>query len=179
MYELKAGSKLTWGTPYWIIAKVARIYGKAGIDLDPAGNRERILPFVKKTLFPPRSRNPQHPDSIPDGLSCLWEGNVFVNPPYGPALAKWFNQALDSQLYHWANVMMLAPANTARHCWQNAGFAASICFLEGRVTFEGAENGAGFASALIFWTADETLRQRFEREWMDDGLIVRPVSSFS
>lgn len=155
--------RVAYGSPTWLVEKICNIFG-GKIDLDPAGDHDRILPGVVKTLFE---------DSIPDGLSRPWKGNVFVNPPYGEGLDAWFVNALESHVQG-ANVILLCPSNTSRGCWGIATFAASIYFHRGRITFHGEPNCAAFSSTMILWS-DIPTRDRFEKEWRDHGLIVRPA----
>ncbi len=156
--------RTAYGTPSCVLEKVSDAFG-GRIHLDPAGDRKRILPGIDRTLFR---------DSNPHGLNSLWHGNVYVNPPYGDSLEKWFDHALASHLHVNANVQMLVPANTSRECWRSVLFAASICFIRGRLTFHGCKNCAAFSSAIILW-GDRQTQYKFEKAWRDYGLIVRPI----
>ncbi|EFJ48234.1 hypothetical protein VOLCADRAFT_104908 [Volvox carteri f. nagariensis] len=68
-------ASVEWYTPQCILDKVAEMFGPGGIDLDPCSSEAANTRVKAGRFF----------DVALDGLSeaCRWEGNVFVNPPFG------------------------------------------------------------------------------------------------
>ena len=80
---------------------------------------------------------------------------VFVNPPYGRALAAWVAKARGEVDGGRARtVVALLPARPDTGYWHDhiAGRAA-VFFLRGRLRFGGGGNSAPFPSALAVWGA--------------------------
>jgi hypothetical protein len=73
MGGLKSSESVEWYTPKIYIEAARDVMGS--IDLDPASS-EMANEIVKATRYITQ-------DDIPDGLSQNWEGNVWLNPPYG------------------------------------------------------------------------------------------------
>ncbi|WP_419154285.1 DNA N-6-adenine-methyltransferase [Weissella viridescens] len=94
-----------------------------------------------------------------NALECEWDGNVFINPPYGKQLKYFVKKAFEEYKRDSDRVIvMLIPARTDTSYWHDYIFEnAKIEFLRGRLKFE--VNGeskypAPFPSALvIFGTA--------------------------
>lgn len=89
-----------------------------------------------------------------DGLIQPWLGRVFMNPPYGREIPKWMEKAESESRVRASLVVCLVPARTDTRWFQRAlKMSSAIVFLPGRLTFEGAEAGAPFPSALIIYGA--------------------------
>ena len=67
-------------TPQYILDAVIACMG--AIDLDPASN-SREIPNV------PAAR---HYTAQDNGLIQPWEGRVFLNPPFGAGVERWFSK---------------------------------------------------------------------------------------
>src|SRR5690348_10862313 len=75
------------------------VFGR--FDLDPCAPRRSRT----------RVRAKKHLTAEDDGLSAPWRGVVFVNPPYGRALARWVAKARrEVELKHAKTVVALLPA---------------------------------------------------------------------
>lgn len=79
-----------------------------------------------------------------DGLIQPWlESRCWCNPPYGRGSGGWLGKCVGN------DVVALLPARTEtkrfKIVWEHAD---AICFISGRLTFEGADHPAPFPSAL-------------------------------
>jgi phage N-6-adenine-methyltransferase len=85
-----------------------------------------------------------------DGLSQIWSGVCWMNPPYGREISLWVRKAYESALEAGTVVVCLLPARTDTKWWHNYVIARAerICFIRGRLRFSG-KGPAPFPSALI------------------------------
>ncbi|MBS0950559.1 adenine methyltransferase [Weissella minor] len=91
-----------------------------------------------------------------DSLNTEWQGNVFINPPYGTALKRFVKKAYEEHLRDSTRVIvMLIPARTDTSYWHDYIFGkAKVEFLRGRLKFEiqgKPSYPAPFPSALIIY----------------------------
>ncbi len=172
-----------WTTPPHIIEAVLRAFG-GGIDLDPCSNPDSIVPAATRIWLAKwadwyREDHPDLPDGVEvgDGLLATWGGNVFVNPPYSSgALGAFMARAEGMVEVRGGSAIFLVPSKTDIRAWQkHVRGAAAVCFIDGRLTFGGAEAGATFPSALVLWTADWVMRHRFALEVGHLGQVWRPA----
>jgi len=132
-----------WTTPLDLAQALASAVG-GSFDLDAAS------PGPSASPIPAR----RHYTMADDGLTQPWRGVVFLNPPYGRAVAQWIAKAStevsDSRAHM---VVALLPSNTDTAYWHDhiEGHAAYRRFLRGRLRFGNAENGATFGSVIVVW----------------------------
>ncbi len=109
-------------------------------DLDPCSPTNR-----------PWATASRHLTVRDDGLSQPWAGRVFLNPPYGPATAKWLARLAD----HGNGIaLVFARTETAmffEHVWPKAD---ALLFIRGRIHFHHADGrrahqNSGAPSVLI------------------------------
>lgn len=127
-----------WCTPQIVIDLIRKI-GPIGIDPCPC-DKSIVHPAV------------QYPGT--DGLALEWksDGIVFVNPPYGRAIAPWIKRCHDMRRAYSGEFIALVPARTDTRWWHAyAVTAAAWCFWRGRLVFLGAQGPAPFPSALLYW----------------------------
>jgi phage N-6-adenine-methyltransferase len=132
-----------WETPGELLKALHAVFGR--FDLDPCAPRRSRT----------RVRAKKHFTAEDDGLSAPWRGVVFVNPPYGRALARWVAKARrEVELKHARTVVALLPARPDTGYWHEpiAGRAV-VYFLRGRLRFGDGEQSAPFPSALAVWRA--------------------------
>jgi site-specific DNA-methyltransferase (adenine-specific) len=100
-----------------------------------------------------------------DGLSQLWDGTVFCNPPYGNGITdKWVKKASEA-VKQGATVVMLIPIRPGTvywHAYINYKLNVEVRILKGRLKFVGAKDSAPFESAIVIfhppgWWLQETL----------------------
>jgi len=87
-----------------------------------------------------------------DGLSQLWRGTCWMNPPYGREISLWVRKAYESSLEVGTIVVCLLPARTDTQWWHDyvISHAKSIGFIRGRLKFSG-KGPAPFPSALVMF----------------------------
>lgn len=84
-----------------------------------------------------------------DGLSQVWEGNVWCNPPYGRDVGRWVQKAHESAAEN-TTVVMLLPARTDTRWFHDyINGIAEVRFLRGRLRFGDARNTAPFPSMVV------------------------------
>lgn len=125
-------------TPARVLDVVIACLG--AIDLDPCSN-SHTDPAV------PAAR---HFTIAEDGLRHPWHGRVYMNPPYGDAIAGWIEKlAREYEAGHVTEAIALLPARTDTR-WFRRLAAHPVCFVDGRLRFSGAKAGAPFPSALVY-----------------------------
>ena len=89
-----------------------------------------------------------------DGLAQVWDGVVWMNPPYGRTIKAWMKKAFEA----WqggAVVVCLVPARTDTAWWHDyAAKATEIRFIRGRLKFEKPSmksDAAPFPSAIVIF----------------------------
>jgi len=121
-----------WYTPQFIFDALGIEF-----DLDPCSPGKEIVPWI-----PAR----HHLTIEEDGLTAVWEGNVFMNPPYGTDTPKWFKKLAEH-----GNGIGLVFARTDTQWFQNfVPLADGICFIRGRVSFISAKYAGVYARGHIF-----------------------------
>ncbi len=95
-----------------------------------------------------------------NGLIQHWDGNVFVNPPYGRGLANWFMKAIDE--IHLGNakvVVFLVPARTDTAWFHDQVLGkAELRFIRGRLKYDDIKQSAPFPSMLVIYRPDLSLK---------------------
>lgn len=87
-----------------------------------------------------------------DGLSQKWHGTVWMNPPYGRAIAKWIEKAHEYGTTG-GTAVALIPARTDTRYWHDFVMdATEIRFIKGRVRFGDSDAGAPFPSAIVVFS---------------------------
>ena len=152
-----------WNTPEKVLERV-RLLDMHGVGLDPCANKTSSV----------RAHTEYHEED--DGLSHDWRGHglVYMNPPYGKALLTWcgkmweeFRLASDGGARD--QIVALVPARPDTQWWHRfCAPADAVCFIEGRLKFQGAPAVAPFPSALIYYGAK---RHIFKAHFQDLGWI--------
>jgi len=92
-----------------------------------------------------------------NGLVQSWKGErVFLNPPYGKAIADWVKKAVKEILFNDCEVVVaLLPARTDVKWFHDyvyrKGYAKFI-FLKGRLKFSNWDVGAPFPSIIVVFS---------------------------
>jgi integrase/recombinase XerD len=99
-----------------------------------------------------------------DSLAQRWEGNCWMNPPYGRGVSNWMRKARQSAEDNGATVVCLVPARTDTAWWHEEvapyiGETVEARFLKGRLKFGGQENSAPFPSVIIVFHGNPLKKQ--------------------
>ena len=149
-------------TPREVLDAAAAVLGK--IDLDPCAEAHG-----DKANVPAR----EHFTKKADGLSKPWKGRVFMNPPYGLLVlpfVKYLLKQFESGAVTEAIVLVASRTETD---FFRAFDEAPVCFVDHRLHFSGAENGAMFPSAIFYLGTAH--RAAFERRFAQLGSVRPPA----
>ena len=148
----------SWITPEWLLKRLGPF------DLDPCACDPQPWPTAK-TMVTEKE----------DGLSYLWHGFVWLNPPYGRRMVIWLERMA---LHNNGIALVFARTETQafhRHVWP---FASALLFLEGRLNFHHPDGGlsryghnSGGPSVLIAY--GEMAKERL-MQCRDRGTLVIP-----
>lgn len=137
------GLSVEWLTPPGIIDRLGPF------DLDPCAPVDRPWPMAVK-----------HLTFLDDGLSHLWEGRVWLNPPYDKSIGTWLRRLADH-----GNGIALVFARTETDwffdkVWQRAH---AVYFLRKRLNFyrcDGARSrkNSGGPSCLVAYGVENQHR---------------------
>ena len=131
-----SSEKHDWATPWPLFRELDARFGPCELDV---GATERNAKCGK--FFSPED----------DGLSQVWHGVCWMNPPYGRALPHWMHKAVTEVREERARrVVCLLPSRTDTRWWHQYVLchATEIHYLRGRIRFEGADSSAPFPSVV-------------------------------
>lgn len=137
------GMSNEWLTPAYIIQNLGPF------DLDPCAHPTHFT--AKKRFVLPV-----------DGLSQKWNGNVWLNPPYGPETQRWLKKLADH-----GNGIALVFARTDTKWFRDASAVCSgMKFLTGRIRFIPAdgqnESNPAAPSLLIAYGKENAARLKHD-----------------
>jgi DNA N-6-adenine-methyltransferase (Dam) len=118
----------TWLTPPHILDALG------GFDLDPCAAPE-------PRPWPTAARHISLPE---DGLSAVWDGRVWMNPPYSSEAVRWLRRMA---LHGHGTALVFARTETGwffETVWREA---SAVLFLEGRLHFHRANGVRAHANA--------------------------------
>ena len=133
MMEVHYSSKTDlWATPQEFFDKYNEKYC---FTLDPCATKDN----TKCSKFFTKEDN---------GLEQVWEGVVWMNPPYGKEIGQWMKKAYEAS-QKGATVVCLVPSRTDTKWWHDYAMKGDIEFIKGRLKFGGSKNSAPFPSAIV------------------------------
>jgi hypothetical protein len=151
-----SSDSVEWYTPQHIVEHTINTLGE--IDLDPCSNEDKNIPAT------------HHYTKDDDGLSKIWNGRIYMNPPYGDTIGQWTEKLLSE--FNKGNVkeaIALLPARVDT-AWFRP-FTHAI-FVSGRLKFSGVDNSAPFPSVLIYlgnnWEKFKTEFKGIGEPWRKD-----------
>lgn len=122
-----------WGTPPIYIESARKVMGD--IHVDPASN-ERAQSIVKAETYYTKENS---------GLDKLWNGNVWLNPPYGRGEAMPFcKQLTESYVGGFVKQSIVLTNNVSDTAWWVATIGqhcTAICQPDHRIAFINPETG--------------------------------------
>lgn len=144
--SVHTGGRDNWRTPEHILELAREVFG-GEIGCDPCTTADN--PTKARVYWTEKD----------DGLSKGWADLTWINPPYSQA-ARW----LECVQVTGQEAIALIPARTDTKLWHRTVWptAQAICFWRGRIKFVGAEAGAPFPSALVYWGL---------RPWVFEGVM--------
>jgi len=131
-----------WETPQWLFDEYNKTYN-FNIDVCALPENAKC-----KEYFTPEK----------DGLTCVWKGNVWMNPPYGSEIKKWVKKASEESNKGNCTVVSLLPARTDTrwfHDYIYMGININIHFIKGRLKFGNSKNSAPFPSMIVIFNSLE------------------------
>jgi phage N-6-adenine-methyltransferase len=132
-----------WATPQEVFDELDREFG---FDLDPCATHEN----AKCARYFTRAD---------DGLVQEWRGLVFMNPPYGPAIAAWMRKAWEASQTTAELVVCLVPARTDTAWWHDYAARGDVRYLRGRLSFNG-HGTAPFPSCVVVFRNASRVTER-------------------
>lgn len=156
-----------WFTPKWLIEIAREVMG--GIDLDPA-SCPKANAIVKAHTFYTKKE---------DGLSKIWRGRVWCNPPYSMPLIADFSFSLLDFIGLEVPQACFLTRNATETKWCQALLAKCdrFCLLNKRVSFWHPEKPVGTDKCghILFYFGSNTIA--FEQLTKAHGLTFKGVMS--
>jgi hypothetical protein len=174
-------SQSDWETPPELFDTLWEEFG--GFDCDPCCHvtdytARRVLTAGSTRGALVYTAQPEEGASGTDGLNLPWDGQVYMNPPYGRGISAWVQKAVGEVMKGNASlVVALLPARTDTKWWQEFvcshvvpygrchchGLVDEVRFLPGRLRFVGAPASAPFPSAIVVWAFSKQVYRKGER----------------
>jgi phage N-6-adenine-methyltransferase len=98
---------------------------------------------------PENAKCPRYFTKADDGLSHIWTGRCWMNPPYGREIRAWMRKAWEAAQTTAELVACLVPARPGSGWFQDYAMRGELEFLPGRLRFGCAEHPAPFDSAVV------------------------------
>jgi phage N-6-adenine-methyltransferase len=136
---MHSSAKGDWGTPQWLFDRLDAVFE---FTRDAAASEHN-------------TKCDCYYDQYKDALTRSWGGDsVWLNPPYGRGIGEWITKAAQHK------TVALLPARPETKWFQTVWKQAEVvCFIEGRLKFEGAQHAAPFPSCLAVFGQAITPRQ--------------------
>jgi len=134
------------------------------IDLDPASN-SREIPNV------PAAR---HYTAQDNGLVQPWAGRVFLNPPFGSGVERWFSKLYQERSAgRTTEAIVLWKSATETAAWKTlTAISCRVCFPSARIQFTGPGDSSGSTfSPALFYVGD--MPERFATAFTAIGPVWR------
>lgn len=158
-----------WYTPPWIINLARSHMGQ--ITCDPASNKIAQQWIQAREYYTEKD----------DGLSKLWTGNVWLNPPYGKTNGKsnaeiWAEQLARYYEHQYVTQGYLLVSSKFGYKWFGSLLRRypSVTLWD-RVKFineRGEEGGQSKVATTLFYFGWQ--HDAFEAIWKDKGLVIFP-----
>jgi hypothetical protein len=149
-------------TPQYILDAVIACMG--AIDLDPCSNSEEI----------PNVPAARHYTTQDNGLVLPWAERVFLNPPFGPGVERWFSKLYQEQSSgRTTGAIVVWKSATETAAWKTfIAISCRVCFPYARIRFVGPSfserTGPTFSPALFYVG---TRAERFEEAFAEIGMV--------
>ena len=126
-HESSKNKTVEWYTPKHIFDAIGLTF-----DLDPCSPGKDIVPWIPaKECYTVEQ----------DGLMLPWNGNVWMNPPYGYETPIWLGLLAS----HGLGMALLFSRTDSKWFHKYAVMADAICFIKGRIQFINEKNAKAYA----------------------------------
>lgn len=141
-----------WGTPAYILDAARGALG-GDFDTDPASN-EKAQEFVRAGRFYTKEE---------DGLTKVWAGRVWLNPPYSRGACEQF---IEQAINRWRSGYIVSACILVNNFTDTEtgqmllNKASAVCFLRGRVHFldgEGERSKAPRQGQMVVLLGNERI----------------------
>jgi hypothetical protein len=156
--------QIEWWTPEWLWQAAADVMG--WIDLDPCSNSHENPTVPCPVRFTQQN----------DGLSQVWFGKMYMNPPWGRGIEKWVRKAVESYEQGGVTQAVLAVPASTETKWFSRLWNYPICFSQGRCFFIDGKTGdvppnGGPTPVAYIYLGDQI--ERFNQVFSQFGPVVR------
>ena len=158
---LLSGSK-EWFTPKEYIESIRQVLGE--IDLNPASCKQANQTIKAKKFYSMED----------DGLSHLWHGKVFLNPPYGndgpPFVEKLIEEIKAGNV---TEAILLVNSRATDAEWFQPLYDGIICFTDHRIDFDSPiekNTSSTHGSCFIYFGQNE---RKFAQSFIEHGTILK------
>ena len=169
--RIKSSGSNEWYTPADIVTSARAVMGS--IDVDPASCAEANR-SVRAGIFY---------DEAADGFAREWEGNVWLNPPYGfgpnnvSNAQRWSHRLIDQYEDGIVDQACLLVNASTGYAWFKRLWDYPICFFYNRIAFEPPEGSANAHrpthSNIVAYFGENV--DRFVSEFSKWGRVVVPA----
>ncbi len=175
---IATSKKTDWNTPNYLLDYCREVI-QSEFSLDPCSNSGSLVRADRSIILPE------------DGLSINWltYSSIFINPPFGrdkvrgTSAKDWVSKASATYTLSsgsCAHIFILIPAAVDTRLWQDiifkdrwgpeaGGSLNSICFIKGRIKFEGAEAHCPMPMAMVYYGR---LQDRFKQIFSNIGYVI-------
>lgn len=131
-HESSKNKSIEWYTPKYIFDAIG-----VEFDLDPCSPGKDVVPWVpaKKCYALKNGDN---------GLMSDWQGNIWMNPPYGKDTPVW----LERLALHGTGIALLFARTDSQWFHEFVSTADAICFVKGRIRFVSEEDAGVYATCF-------------------------------
>lgn len=152
-----------WYTPVDYIVAARLVMGD--IDTDPASSAIANSTVSAAVYYTAET----------DGLSQLWHGRVWMNPPYAQPLIGQFCQTLKAQYGRTVTEAITLTNNATDTAWFHdlLSVASAVCFIRGRVRFidpSGSPSGAPLQGQAVCYLGSNV--DRFREAFSQFGKVL-------
>lgn len=155
MYDHQARPSATseWITPLWLLEALGPF------DLDPCASHRQPWRTATRQIT-----------IVENGLNLDWRGRVWLNPPYGPAIASWLARLAE---HGQGTALIFARTETAAWHKYVTPKARALLFIRRRLHFclpngEPMRNNAGAPSVLVAYGRADA--DRLRQAWLERAI---------
>ena len=130
-HESTHNKSVEWYTPRYIFDALALQF-----DLDPASPGADIASWIPAK---------KHLTITDNGLLAKWEGNIWLNPPYGTETPDWLNRLT----LHGTGIALLFVRPDTQWFHKYGSMANAICLIKGRIGFVSSEYAEKYANGTF------------------------------